>query len=109
MINPIRQRSMWLGAAAVAGMLAACKSGMVNPQVPPPGSLAFQDGYVDGCPSGFRDANRDGYEQAYRKSDTRYAREPDYKSAWDQGHAACYEEEKRHPKSIGAGGSEPGI
>ena len=108
MIDTMRQYGEWLGAVSVAGILAACASGLVNPQIPPPGSLAFRDGYVDGCPSGFRDANRDGYEQAYRKADTRYTREPDYKSGWDQGHAACFAEEQRHPKSIGAGGTEPG-
>lgn len=89
---------MWLGAVSVAGILAACGGGSVNPQVPPPGSPAFSDGYVDGCPSGFRDANRAGYQLAYRKAVTRYAEEPDYKSGWDQGYAACFAEEKRHPR-----------
>lgn len=92
---------MWLGAVMAAVLLTACESGLVNPQVPPPGSPAFSDGYVDGCPSGFRDANRDGYELAYRKADTRYAREPDYKSGWDKGYAACFAEQERRPKLIG--------
>lgn len=108
MIDTIRQRSMWLGAVGVVAILAACESGMVNPQIPPPGSLAFSGGYLDGCRSGFKDANRDGYEQAYRKDEGRYARESDYKSGWDEAHAACFEEEKRHPKVLGAGGAHPG-
>lgn len=87
--------------------LGACTTGLVNPQIPPPGSPAFEEGYLDGCNSGFRDAGRDGYEQNYRKDVTRYGREPDYKQGWDQGHAACFVEEKRHPKVLGAGGGEP--
>ena len=92
---------MWLGAVSAAGILAACEGGLVNPQIPPPGSRAFSDGYVDGCPSGFDDAGRDGYDQDYRKDTARYAHEPDYKQGWDQGYAACFAEEKRHPKEIG--------
>jgi len=98
MCKPIKRRGMWLGAVSVAGMLAACGGSLVNPQIPPPGSPAFQDGYLDGCPSGFDDANREGYETAYRKADTRYAREPDYKSGWDRGYAACFAEQERRPK-----------
>ena len=101
-------RWTWLSVVGfllgVAMPLAACTSGLVNPQIPPPGSPAFADGYVHGCYSGFTDAGRDGYQQDYRKDTVRYAREPDYKQGWDQGYAACFEEEKRHPKVLGAGG-----
>lgn len=98
MSNLIRQRGRWLGAVSVAVMLAACAGGLANPQVPPPESAAFSDGYLDGCPSGFDDANREGYETAYRKADTRYSREPDYKSGWDRGYSACFAEQERRPK-----------
>ena len=88
----------------LAGFAPACTPGLVNPQIPPPGTLALQDGYLAGCPSGFTDAGRDGYQQDYRKDAARYASNTEYRQGWDQGHAACYEEEKRHPKIIGAGG-----
>lgn len=88
----------------LAGSAAACTPGLVNPQIPPPGSSALQDGYLAGCPSGFTDAGRDGYQQDYRKDAARYAGDADYRQGWDQGHGACYEEEKRHPKIIGGNG-----
>ncbi len=99
-----RLRSRAVILVGLAGSVLGCTSGMVNPQIPPPGSVAFQDGYLAGCPSGFTDAGRDGYQQAYRKDDVRYAGDADYRQGWDQGHAACYEEEKRHPKIIGGNG-----
>lgn len=104
-------RRSWLSMAgfllSVAIPLDACTSGLVNPQIPPPGSPDFEESYLHGCNSGFTDAGRDGYEQDYRKDAMRYTREPDYKQGWDQGYAACFEEEKRHPKVIGGGGGEP--
>ena len=107
MCDMLRQWSRRLGIISIGGLLVACASGLVNPQIPPPGTPAFEEGYVDGCYSGFTDAGRDGYEQAYRKDTVRYAREPDYKKGWDQAYQACFEEEKRHPKVLGAGGGEP--
>lgn len=99
-----RPRSRMVILVALAGAAVGCGPGRGNPQIPPPGPPAFQDGYLAGCPSGFTDAGRDGYQQSYRKDLPRYAGEADYRQGWDQGHAACYEEEKRHPKIIGAGG-----
>lgn len=91
----------------LAAPVMACTATLVNPRIPPPGTPDFRDGYFAGCPSGYADAGRDGYEQAYRKDPARYATEPDYRQGWDHGHNACYEDEKRHPRNIGAGGSEP--
>lgn len=103
-------RHFRVSAAVVVGLAApvmACTTTLVNPQIPPPGTPDFQDGYFAGCSSGFADAGRDGYEQGYRKDTHHYATVPDYRQGWDQGQHACFEEEKRHPKIIGAGGSEP--
>lgn len=99
-----RGRLMALALPCLAGLLAACATDLVNPQIPPPGPPAFEEGYVDGCYSGFTDAGRDGYQQSYRKDTVRYARETDYKQGWGQGYAACFEEEKRHPKVLGGDG-----
>ena len=94
----------WLGAMSpliVAGLLSACATGLVNPQVPPPGSQSFKEGYHNGCTSGFSDGGRDGYETSYVKDGTRYASEADYRTGWDQGYSACFEEQKYHPKYFG--------
>ena len=91
---------------ALAGSVVGCMPDGVNPKIPPSGTPAFRDGYLAGCPSGFTDAGRDGYQQDLRKDAARYAGEADYRQGWDQGHEACYEEEKRHPKHIPADGHE---
>ena len=101
-----RLRSIALLITGLAGPVVACAPSGINPKIPLPGTLAFQDGYLAGCPSGFTDAGRDGYQQDYRKDAARYASEADYRQGWDQGHDACYEEEKRHPKHIPADGHE---
>ncbi len=86
-----------LAAAAFAGGLLGCSAGLVNPDIPPPGPPDFQLGYLDGCASGYTDANRPGYQLEYRKDDRRYAADPAYHRGWDQGHDACYAEEIRVP------------
>ncbi|MFI5022937.1 MAG: hypothetical protein ACHQRJ_14970 [Alphaproteobacteria bacterium] len=92
-------------ALALAGG-AAVSLGLTNPQLPPPGqSPVFDDGYVDGCRTGFQDAGRDGYQTAGHKDDTRYLREVDYKAGYDQGFNACFQEEKAHPKIKSDGGA----
>jgi hypothetical protein len=87
--------------SACLALLSACDTTLVNPQVPPPGSESYQDGYLNGCPSGFADAGRDGYETSYFKDNTRFANEPDYRKGWNEGYAACFEEDRRYPKRLG--------
>jgi len=92
-------------ALALAGG-AAVSVAITSPQTPPPGqSPVFNDGYADGCRTGFQDAGRDGYQYSGHKDDTRYLREADYKAGYDQGFNACYEEEKAHPKIKSDGGA----
>ncbi len=88
----------------LAGILCACSRNLVNPQVPPPGSPAFEEGYLNGCDSGFASADRDGYSTSFRKDEMRYGSEVDYRRGWDAGLTACYEEQLRHPKSVGGHG-----
>jgi hypothetical protein len=78
-------------------LLGACAAGPPGPDVPPAGPEAFQIGYLDGCASGYTDANRPGYETRYRKDARRYAADPDYHRGWDQGHRICYAHEIRFP------------
>lgn len=81
-------------------LLAACAGTLSDPETPPPGSSpGFRDGYVDGCATGFQDAGRDGFQQAGRKDMRRYLTEGDYRSGFVAGSGACYEEEKRHPRT----------
>jgi hypothetical protein len=79
------------------GGLGGCASNLTNPRVPPPGSEAFQDGYLSGCRSGFSEARREGYQTGYVRDDRNYVSDPDYHRGWDQGERACYEEEMRNP------------
>ena len=89
-------------AVASAVVLASCGPVPNNPEVPPPGSETFQLGYLQGCPSGYADAGRVGYESGkYVKDPTLYAANPEYRQGWDQGHNACYEDERRYPKMGG--------
>ena len=83
----------------LAGILCACSSNLVNPQIPPPGSPAFEEGYLEGCDSGFASADRPGYSANWRKDEARYGGEPDYRRGWDTGLAACYQEQLRHPRT----------
>ena len=101
---PRLRATHWSCFLGVVGLVCACTTGLVNPQVPPPGSPIFQDGYLNGCTSGFSDAGRDGYETDYFRDDVRYASEGDYRKGWDDGYGACFEEEKRTPKMLPPGG-----
>ena len=86
----------------LVSLLGACAGQPVkNVEVPPPGSAAFQQGYLDGCVSGYRDGGRDGYEADYRKDEARFAAEADYRDGWLNGHNACYEQQLRRPKTLG--------
>lgn len=101
-IGPRTAPAAWLALALAVG---GCDTVLVNPQVPPTGgSAGFEEGYVDGCRSGFQDAGRDGFQLAGRQDRARYLREADYKTGYDAGYLACFEEEKRHPKILGGGG-----
>lgn len=86
----------------LVGLLTACTGQPVtNAEIPPPGSDTFQQGYLDGCVSGYHDGGRDGYEADYRKDGTRFAAEADYRDGWLKGHDACYKQQLRRPKIIG--------
>jgi hypothetical protein len=88
--------------------LAACNGPVpVNPRVPPVGSnAAFSEAYIYGCESGSHDANPSGYVDKGSKDLKRYASDVDYKKGWDQGQAACYEDELKAPvmQDVGGGG-----
>jgi len=85
----------------VAGLVGACDDTLVNPRVPPPGSSpAFSDGWVDGCLSGFDDAGREGYEHSSVKNEARFTTDPEYRGGFQKAYAACFEEEKLHPRLL---------
>ena len=96
--------SLALGAAAV---LAACGPA-ANPRVPPAGSSElFAQAYLIGCRQGAQDANPTGVLAITPRDDKAYAAGGDYKKGWDQGHAACYEDELRAPvMEINGGGGD---
>jgi hypothetical protein len=90
-----------------AALVGACDATLVNPRVPPRGSSpAFEDGYIDGCLTGFSDAGRDGYELSRRKDEARFVADPEYRGGFQQAYIACFEEEKRHPRILGDHGAD---
>ena len=95
-------RHAFAAAVMLAALCGGCTSNLVNPAVPPPGSDALQEGYVNGCASGYSDAGREGWGTRYWRDGARYASSPDYRSGWDQGHKACYDDEIRTPHMMGA-------
>jgi hypothetical protein len=78
-------------AALTLATLAGCWSYV------PAGSADFQQGYRDGCASGYSDAGWDSYLDRYQKDHAAYAASADYRRGWDQGHDSCYTEEITHP------------
>ncbi|HLI13106.1 MAG TPA: hypothetical protein VKY65_16050 [Alphaproteobacteria bacterium] len=96
-------------AAPIAGLgllLVGCANVPSSPELPPPGSSpGFQAGYVDGCWSGFADAGRDPLQLAGRKDEQRFQSDADYRSGFPQGYAACFREEKLHPRIHPDGGA----
>ena len=100
----------YLGASFTFGALAACQGSPASaPWFPPAGqSQAFNDGYVQGCLSGYRDAGRDGTIIEQRNDEQRYAADAEYRAGFDRAHAACYEDEKLHPRVLGGGNSNQG-
>ena len=89
--------------ACIGLSLTACTGHLQNPEIPPPGPPVYQEGYLDGCASGFAVAPRAGTETDYRRDEARYANDGDYRRGWENGLNACYEEERRHPKMCGPG------
>lgn len=84
-----RRASIALGLA----ILAACRATI------PAGPPAYQDGYRDGCNSGYADAFRPHHEQAYRVDRARFDSDADYKRGWQEAYAKCYQEERDFPHS----------
>lgn len=91
------------GAAGMGLLLIACASNLANPKIPPPGPPGYQEGYLDGCRSGFAVAPRTGAETDYQRNEARYASDGEYRQGWEAGLKACYEEERQHPKMCGPG------
>ncbi len=78
-------------AVAAAGALSACA-----PEGPPR-SAARNQGWVEGCDTGYADAGRGAYDQARRRNDERYDSDPEYREGWREGYKECFEEEQRTP------------
>ena len=99
------RRIAFIPSLALAVTVGACEAALVKPLVPPPGSSpAFEDGYIDGCLTGFSDAGRDGYELSGQKDARRFVDDAEYRGGFQQGYGACFEEEKRHPRILGEHG-----
>jgi hypothetical protein len=103
-----RVRALSLASVTLA-VLAACNLAPTsNPRVPPAGSSdLFSQAYLNGCRQGAQDANPTGVLAITPRDDKQYASAIEYKKGWDQGHAACYEDERRAPvMEIDGGGGD---
>ena len=96
--NPRRVCLLAIPLLGLAGSLSACSRNLVNPAIPPPGNPAFEEGYLNGCDSGFASAIRPGFSTKWSKDEARYGGDADYRRGWDAGLTACYEEQLRHPR-----------
>lgn len=75
-----------------------------DPERPPPGPPALQEGYISGCLAGYVDSQRDGYQGYYAEDplySQRYQTDAEYRGGWNLGHAACIEEQRRAPRLLG--------
>lgn len=89
-----------LGVLFSLTTLSACGAPPAGPIRAPAGSSEmFQKGYLMGCMSGRHDANPSPW--GYSRDPALYDSVPDFHTAWDQAHDACYEYERRAPRMIG--------
>ncbi|MCD6034979.1 MAG: hypothetical protein K0R63_720 [Rickettsiales bacterium] len=89
-----------IALVACVFMLSACTKGRFNPfwakpysfemRNPPPGPPEYQQGYMDGCESGYK-----GYGTQYNKvwwelrQDPKYRNNPMYYQMWKDAYAYC--------------------
>ena len=72
-----------------------------NPAVPPRGATTeLRDGYNDGCLSGYNGAGRDGFQTRFTQDRARYASKGAYRTGWNNGYAACFEDQRRAPLMV---------
>lgn len=83
-----------LGAFALAALLSACEA---VGSIPPPGSDAFQRGYIDGCWSGWGLAAKPGFEALFYRNEARFTSDEEYHRGWVQGELECYNEQMNFP------------
>lgn len=83
-----------ISAFALVTFLAACES---FSSIPPPGSDAFQRGYIDGCWSGWGLAAKPGFEALFYRNEARFSSDEEYHRGWVQGELECYNEQMNFP------------
>ena len=83
-----------IGAFALATLLSACEA---VGSIPPPGSDAFQRGYIDGCWSGWGLAAKPGFEALFYRNEARFSSDEEYHAGWVQGELECYNEQMNFP------------
>jgi len=98
-------RSLMISLAAALPMIvtsAVWAAGSIpNPAVPPRGATAaLRDGYNDGCLSGYNGAGREGFQTRFTRDGARYASNGAYRTGWNNGYAACFEDQLRAPLMV---------
>jgi len=89
-------------STAIIGILGA-SAYVPNSAVPNPArSQEYRLSYMAGCDSGFTDAGRDGYQNAYQLNEKLFQSDSEYRSGWQDGYGACFAEQRRTPFSLSA-------
>ena len=98
-------RVIKMSSAAVLPMMVTsvvwAAGSVPNSAVPPYGATTeMRDGYNDGCLSGYNGAGREGFQTRFAQDATRYASKGAYRTGWNKGYAACFEDQRRAPLMV---------
>ena len=92
--NGLSRAARRLSVVALAAFLSACDA---VGSIPPPGSDAFQRGYIDGCWSGWGLAAKPGFEALFYRNEARFTSDKEYHTGWVQGELECYNQQMNFP------------
>lgn len=76
----------------IAAALSALIPASCGAPLPP-----YDQGFRDGCLTGYSDAGRPGYGGTFVKDERRFATDADYRRGWAEGDKSCYDDEMRSP------------
>lgn len=93
---PTRFWNFAITAAAVTLLAACAGDGPVE-------TADARIGWVDGCNSGFYDADVQVFDMSYYRDGRAYKSSSDYRGAWDAAFKECYEEGLKSGDMTGGG------
>lgn len=84
---------------ALLALLSACAHSSTAVEVPP-GSAGFRAGFINGCAYGRANANTYSHDLPAGRdtNSSRYRTDLEYRTGFDRGNKACYEDERNTPR-----------